>query len=79
MMNASEHERELLVSAEGLPGIEVVSDRTVHLLPTEVRSVAVRVQVPPGLASGTHPIVLRLRTADGSIDVKEKTTFLVPR
>jgi cytochrome c oxidase accessory protein FixG len=79
MMNASEHERELLVSAEGLPGIEVVSDRTVHLLPTEVRSVAVRVQVPPGLASGTPPIVLRLRTADGSIDVKEKTTFLVPR
>ena len=79
MMNASEHERELLVSAEGLPGIEVVSDRTVHLLPTEVRSVAVRVQVPPGLASGTHPIVLRLRNADGSIDVKEKTTFLVPR
>ncbi|OBS30306.1 cytochrome c oxidase accessory protein CcoG [Tepidimonas fonticaldi] len=78
-MNASEHERELAVTVEGLPGIEVTSERSVHLLPTEVRSVAVRVQVPPGLQAGSHPITFGFRTPDGTIDVREKTTFVVPR
>jgi cytochrome c oxidase accessory protein FixG len=78
-MNASESERELQVAVEGLPGITLASDPVVHLLPTEVRSVAVRVQVPPGLQPGSHPIVMTFRTADGSIAVREKTTFLIPR
>jgi cytochrome c oxidase accessory protein FixG len=78
-MNASESERELQVSVEGLPGVTLASDPVVHLLPTEVRSVPVRVQVPPGLQPGSHPIVMTFRTADGSIAVREKTTFLVPR
>jgi hypothetical protein len=62
-----------------LPGVTLASDPVVHLLPTEVRSVPVRVQVPPGLQPGSHPIVMTFRTADGSIAVREKTTFLVPR
>ena len=78
-MNASEAERELQLQVKGLPGIEVASERTVHLLPTEVRSVAVRVQVPPGQAPGSHPIVFTFRTPDGDITVHEKTTFLIPR
>ncbi|WP_334153625.1 cytochrome c oxidase accessory protein CcoG [Tepidimonas sp.] len=78
-MNASEHERELVVTVEGLPGIEVTSERSVHLRPTEVRSVAVRVQVPAGLQAGSHPITFGFRTPDGAIDVREKTTFVVPR
>ena len=79
LMNASESERELQVAVEGLPGVTLASDPVVHLLPTEVRSVPVRVQVPPGLEPGSHPIVMTFRTADGSIQVREKTTFLVPR
>ena len=78
-MNASEQERELTIRVAGLPGIEVASEPTVHLLPTEVRSVAVRVQVPPGQPSGTHPITFYFRTPDGQIEVREKSTFLVPR
>jgi len=78
-MNASESERELQVAVEGLPGVTLASDPVVHLLPTEVRSVPVRVQVPPGLQPGSHPIVMTFRTADGSIAVREKTTFLIPR
>jgi cytochrome c oxidase accessory protein FixG len=78
-MNASESERELQVSVEGLPGVTLASDPVVHLLPTEVRSVPVRVQVPPGLQPGSHPIVMTFRTADGSIAVREKTTFLIPQ
>lgn len=78
-MNASEQERTLQIQVEGLPGIQVASESTVHLLPTEVRSVAVRVQVPPGQPSGTHPITFTFRSADGALAVTEKTTFLVPR
>ncbi|WP_424894781.1 cytochrome c oxidase accessory protein CcoG [Tepidimonas sp. HKU79] len=78
-MNASESERELQVAVEGLPGVTLASDPVVHLLPTEVRSVPVRVQVPPGLQPGSHPIVMTFRTADGSIAMREKTTFLIPR
>lgn len=79
LMNASEVERILTITAEGLPGIEIKSDPTVHLLPAEVRSVAVRVRVPPGIAPGSHTIILGVHTPDGSIAVREKTTFLVPR
>ncbi|MEW6693796.1 cytochrome c oxidase accessory protein CcoG [Tepidimonas thermarum] len=78
-MNASESERVLEVSVEGVPGIALASEPTVDLRPTEVRSVPVRVQVPPGLEPGSHPIVMRFRTPDGAIDVREKTTFVVPR
>jgi len=78
-MNASESERELQVLVEGLPGVTLASEPVVHLRPTEVRSVPVRVQVPPGLQPGSHPIVMTFRTADGAVAVREKTTFLVPR
>ncbi|WP_058615729.1 cytochrome c oxidase accessory protein CcoG [Tepidimonas taiwanensis] len=78
-MNASEAERELQVTVDGLPGVALASEPTVHLRPTEVRSVPVRVQVPPGLEPGSHPIVMTFRSADGAIEVREKTTFLIPR
>lgn len=78
-MNASEAERELQVTVDGLPGVTIASEPTVHLRPTEVRSVPVRVQVPPGLEPGSHPIVMTFRSADGAIEVREKTTFLIPR
>ncbi|TSE19001.1 cytochrome c oxidase accessory protein CcoG [Tepidimonas alkaliphilus] len=79
LMNASEEPRELRIEVQGLPGIELASEPVVHLLPTEVRSVAVRVQVPPGQPSGTHPIEFHFRSTDGKIEVRERTTFLVPR
>jgi len=78
-MNASEQPRQLLLSVDGLPGVTLASEPTVELLPTEVRSVAVRVQVPPGGEPGSHPIVFTFRSADGELAVQEKTTFLVPR
>ncbi|MGQ9723861.1 MAG: cytochrome c oxidase accessory protein CcoG [Tepidimonas sp.] len=78
-MNASEVERTLTITVEGLPGVELSSDPSVHLLPAEVRSVPVRIQVPPGIQPGSHSIVLGFHTPDGAIAVKEKTTFVVPR
>jgi hypothetical protein len=52
----------------------------VDVLPTEVRTLAVRVQVPPGASSGSHPIVFKLQsTTDAAIHLDEKSVFLVPR
>jgi cytochrome c oxidase accessory protein FixG len=79
LMNAAEVPRVLAVEVEGLAGATIASEPTVDLRPTEVRSVPVRVQVPPGLEPGSHPIVLRFRAVDGSFSVTEKTTFIVPR
>nr|WP_208300166.1 cytochrome c oxidase accessory protein CcoG [Aquabacterium sp. A08] len=81
VMNATEAPQTYRVSVDGLPGIALASDPTVAVLPTEVRSLAVRVQVPPGAAgSGSHPITFVVESADdAALRVTEKSVFLVPR
>jgi len=80
IMNATETKQVVQLSVEGLPGITLASAPTVEVLPTEVRGVAVRVQIPPGSASGSYPIVFKLQSqSDAAIHLDEKTTFLVPR
>ncbi len=80
IMNATEDQQVVNLAVEGMDGIVIASDPQVEVLPTEVRTVAVRVQVPPGAASGSHPIVFQLRSQDdAAIHLDEKTTFLVPR
>ncbi|RYY15124.1 MAG: cytochrome c oxidase accessory protein CcoG, partial [Alphaproteobacteria bacterium] len=48
IMNATEDTQRYVVSVSGLPGITLASESEVEVLPTEVRSAAVRVQIPPG-------------------------------
>ncbi len=81
VMNATEAPQKFVISVEGLPGIEIASDNTLDVLPTEIRSLAVRVQLPPGAAEpGSHPFRFKIKaTADESIQVTEKSVFLVPR
>jgi len=80
IMNATEAPQTYTVTVSGLPGAVVASDAQFDVLPTEVRGVAVRVQVPPGAASGSHPIHFEVRAAsDARLQVRERTTFLVPR
>ena len=69
------------LSVEGLPGVAIASEPTVEVRPTEVRSVAVRVQVPPGAAEpGSHPIHFDIEaTGNATLRVREKSVFLVPR
>lgn len=81
IMNATEQTQRLRVSVEGLPGIAIDPATPVEVLPTELRSTAVRVQIPPGVAaSGSHPITFDIR-ADGDerLSVREASTFIVPR
>lgn len=80
IMNATEDKQLVQLMVEGLPGITLASEPVVEVLPTEVRSVAVRVQIPPGSAHGSHVIVFKLQSnTDTTIRLAEKTTFLVPR
>lgn len=81
IMNATESPQRYAISVSGLPGIELASSTEVDVLPTEVRSAAVRVQIPPGAAaSGSHPIVFQIQsTGESDHHVREKAAFLVPR
>jgi cytochrome c oxidase accessory protein FixG len=80
-MNATEVVQTLEVSVQGLPGLEIASERQVVVQPTEVRSLVLRVQIPPGsTASGSHPIKFQIRSLnDAGINIKEDSVFLVPR
>ncbi|MCW5655941.1 cytochrome c oxidase accessory protein CcoG [Hydrogenophaga sp.] len=81
IMNATETTQRYAVSVSGLPGITMASETTFEVLPTEVRSVAVRVQIPPDAATtGSHPIQFDIRSSGESPQhVAEKAVFLVPR
>ena len=52
-----------------------------EVLSTEMRSMPVRVQVPPGtLQAGSHPLVMEIRsTGEDPHQVTEKAAFIVPR
>jgi hypothetical protein len=64
-----------------VPGIEIASATEIEVLSTEVRSAAVRVQIPPGSASpGSHTIRFDIRSVGDEVSqVSEKAAFLVPR
>jgi cytochrome c oxidase accessory protein FixG len=81
VMNATESTQRYRISVSGLPDIAIASESEVEVLPTEVRSAVLRVQIPPGAASsGSHTIHFDIRsTGDDPAQVTEKAAFLVPR
>ena len=81
VMNATESTQRYVITVDGLPGIMIASDAEVEVLPTEVRSAVIRVQVPPGTAAtGSHPIRFEIRSVGGDpVEVSEKAAFLIPR
>jgi cytochrome c oxidase accessory protein FixG len=81
IMNATESTQRYVITVSGLPGVTIASENEVEVLPTEVRSAAIRVQIPPdGAAPGSHPIQFEIRSVgDKPVEVSEKAAFLVPR
>ncbi|MEY5098561.1 MAG: hypothetical protein RJA36_1280 [Pseudomonadota bacterium] len=81
LMNATESAQRFEVAVQGMQGIAIASEHALEVLPTEGRSIVLRVQVPPGTAErGSHPIQFQVRSSsDPSIRVEEKSVFLVPR
>lgn len=81
IMNATEYPQRYKIEVEGMEGIEIASEHEFDVLPTEVRSAVLRVQIPPNSAQpGSHHIRFEIESeTDHSAKVKEKSVFLVPR
>ena len=80
VMNATETTQRYAISARGLPGLDIASDREVTVGPAESRWVPVRLQIPYGSAApGSHPVTFEIGAIGASAHVSEKAAFLVPR
>ena len=86
VMNATEVAQRFRVSVEGLDGATVASQPDFEVGPAEARWLPVSVQISPDaarrLGGGVHPLKFEVETVDAQGDrseVKEKSTFVVPR
>ncbi|MES2089277.1 MAG: cytochrome c oxidase accessory protein CcoG [Pseudomonadota bacterium] len=87
LMNATEEPQRYRIGAEQLPQAQVAGGDELLLGPAEARWVPISVKVSPDtaarLGTGSHPIVItveQLRQGNApQIDVREKSTFMVPR
>jgi hypothetical protein len=84
-MNGTEHEQDYTVTVSGLPGLALAEPVQLHVAPTGIGMVPVRLTLPPDQAQAyqgkSNPIVFEVRTEeDGKLRVThEKSTFFVPR
>ena len=80
IMNATEQLQSYVIQVKGIEGAQILPDLSVAIDPASSRWLPLRVQVPPGLASGSHPIsfVISSQAAPAKA-VVEKSVFLVPR
>ena len=83
-MNAAEHALEFKLTAEGINGLQIVTEDTVNVPATEARWVTVRLQMPyDAAAPGTHEIHFNIQSVDPQGQevghLSEKSMFLVPR
>jgi polyferredoxin len=80
IMNVTEVPQRYSVSVRGLDGIVIASEHEFDVLPAEVRSAVVRVQIPPGASSGSYPIDFDIQAiGQDDVRVREPAAFLVPR
>ena len=83
-MNAAEKPLHFKLEAEGLQGLQVVTETDVLVPATESRWVSVRLHLPYDAAQpGSHPIHFRIQSYEEGKEVvgqlEEKSVFLVPR
>lgn len=81
IMNATETAQRYHISAQGLAGLEVVTDADIDIEPAQSRWVVVRLHIPYGSApSGSHTVFFDIQAQGQSqAKVTEKAIFLVPR
>ena len=80
IMNATEQMQTYTIRPDGLEGAHISPDTLVAVEPASSRWVPVRVQVPAGLAAGSHPInFVIIAQSDPLAATTEKSVFLVPR
>jgi cytochrome c oxidase accessory protein FixG len=79
IMNATEKAQTYTIRVVGLQGAQIVSNAPVMVDAASSRWVPVRVQVPPGMTAGSHPIAFVTTTQTAPADeVVEKSVFLAP-
>jgi polyferredoxin len=78
VMNTSERARRYVISAAGLDGLEIASERAFEMNGATTQSVLVRLRaVPEALKPGSNRITISVTEADDpSVHVDEKTVFL---
>ena len=86
VMNATETTQRFRVKVEGLDGATVASQPDFEVGPAEARWLPLSVQIGPDaarrLGAGVHPLKFEVETVDARgepAEVKEKSTFVVPR
>ena len=80
IMNATEQVQTYSIRVDGLAGARLIPDTPVAVDAAGSRWVPVRVQVPPGMSAGSHPMIFVVATQTAPADeVVEKSVFLVPR
>ena len=77
VMNTTEAPQRYEVSAAGLPGLTIASDKQFELAPASTRTVVLRLQADAGVPPGAQRVTIDVRsTDDAALRVREKTTFL---
>jgi cytochrome c oxidase accessory protein FixG len=84
VMNAAEKPLHFKIEAEGLQGLQVVTETDMVVSGTESRWISVRLQLPYDAAQpGSHPIHFHIRSYEEGKEMvgelSEKSVFLVPR
>ena len=80
IMNATEQRQTYSIRVEGLDGARILPDALVMVEAASSRWVPVRVQAPPGMSAGSHPMTFVFATQDSPPnEVVEKSVFLIPR
>jgi len=84
VMNAAEKPLHFKIEAEGLQGLQLVTESDVVVSGTESRWISVRLQLPyDAAAPGSHPIQFHIKSyEEGKAvvgELNEKSVFLVPR
>lgn len=78
-INKDTREHALRVTAEGIDGVSVDTDRELQRVgPGEVVSAAVRIRVPSNAISGGRDIQIVARSDDGAIEARSKARFIAP-
>jgi cytochrome c oxidase accessory protein FixG len=81
VMNTTEQAQRFVVTAEGLPGIQVARGANINAEPASTAASVISVRIPiDTIKSGSHPIHLKVQSeSDAEMSVNEKSVFLVPK
>jgi cytochrome c oxidase accessory protein FixG len=81
VMNTLERPQRFVVTADGLPDIQIARGATIAAEPASTAASVISVRIPiDTVKPGSHPIHLKVQSeSDADISVNEKSVFLVPK